>query len=605
MSAAAPGTGSTSFEEMSHEQMLAWLDQANSGTVRLAADRLTAAAQEIRRIGEELKVRPQYVEWKGEGSDAFRTWAGDLANSTLRLGDFSDDAAKWLGQTSDAIAHVQASIPRDTKKSAQANPNAATRAHNAPDTTAVTPNSATELAAIAAAKEKVRHEAALQMLKLGQSYRLSATQLDGLERPVFPPPPKAVQPPDARGRGSQSGIARPSAGDSRTPGAPAGHLGVGEIREPKLTSHHGEVAASAHVPTAMTIDPSVRVGVDSVGTLPRMSSAGAGTSDGPSGMGQPHSTATTPPGGSSGNPVGSTAPGRVVSGSARSEGVLGRRTALARPTVTGRSPATPGQGAPVPNSGRVGGSSVGGVVGGRPTGTPTGRPAGAIPRGTVVGAENPTGRGPVGSTAGGGRAVSPNRGVVGGAPQQPGRVPSSRSGAGGTGGTGASGAAVRDGVSGRTPSAGRPGAIRGSATALASASAALIWSEHPTWTNNQVLRVLLNTIGAPTDGAKRNDSIGYGIVRPRIALQNPGDPGPASEYPLPDLAAAQTSPSPGSNASASSAADAPAKGDDLPAAVPSSGDTGGSALWTGLGVGAAVLAGGGAVAFLVRRRRHA
>ncbi|MGW3633737.1 S8 family serine peptidase [Streptomyces sp. NPDC005122] len=30
------------------------------------------------------------------------------------------------------------------------------------------------------------------------------------------------------------------------------------------------------------------------------------------------------------------------------------------------------------------------------------------------------------------------------------------------------------------------------ATALTSASAALIWSQHPTWTNNQVLRVMLN-----------------------------------------------------------------------------------------------------------------
>ncbi|MCX5387876.1 type VII secretion-associated serine protease mycosin [Streptomyces sp. NBC_00083] len=72
------------------------------------------------------------------------------------------------------------------------------------------------------------------------------------------------------------------------------------------------------------------------------------------------------------------------------------------------------------------------------------------------------------------------------------------------------------------------------ATALASASAALIWAKHPEWTNNQVLRVMLNTIGGPTDGAKRNDSIGYGIVRPRIALTNPGDPGPANVYPLPD-----------------------------------------------------------------------
>lgn len=76
------------------------------------------------------------------------------------------------------------------------------------------------------------------------------------------------------------------------------------------------------------------------------------------------------------------------------------------------------------------------------------------------------------------------------------------------------------------------------ATALASASAALVWSLHPDWTNNQVLRVLLNTAGKPVDGAERNDGIGYGVVRPRIAVPTPGDPGPADVYPLPDLAGA-------------------------------------------------------------------
>jgi subtilisin family serine protease len=40
------------------------------------------------------------------------------------------------------------------------------------------------------------------------------------------------------------------------------------------------------------------------------------------------------------------------------------------------------------------------------------------------------------------------------------------------------------------------------AAALASASAALIWSKYLTWSNNQVLRVMLNTIGAPTDGGR-------------------------------------------------------------------------------------------------------
>ena len=52
------------------------------------------------------------------------------------------------------------------------------------------------------------------------------------------------------------------------------------------------------------------------------------------------------------------------------------------------------------------------------------------------------------------------------------------------------------------------------ASALASASAALIWSKHPDWTNNQVLRVMLNTASKPKSGKDRTDYLGYGTVRP-------------------------------------------------------------------------------------------
>ncbi|WP_239146907.1 type VII secretion-associated serine protease mycosin [Streptomyces sp. SID10815] len=155
---------------------------------------------------------------------------------------------------------------------------------------------------------------------------------------------------------------------------------------------------------------------------------------------------------------------------------------------------------------------------------------------------------------------------------------------------------------------GRTGLCKGhgtsDSTALASASAALIWSKHPTWTNNQVLRVMLNTIGAPTDGAKRNDSIGYGIVRPRIALKDPGDPGPADVYPLPDLtAAASPSPSPKSSDPKGGSGSVPDK--NTPAAAATS-DGGSGELWIALGAGAVVVLGGAAVAFvLVRRQRSA
>ncbi|MEV7544040.1 type VII secretion-associated serine protease mycosin [Streptomyces sp. NPDC089915] len=137
------------------------------------------------------------------------------------------------------------------------------------------------------------------------------------------------------------------------------------------------------------------------------------------------------------------------------------------------------------------------------------------------------------------------------------------------------------------------------ATALASASAALLWSAHPTWTNNQILRVLLNTAGKPVDGAQRNDYIGYGVVRPRIALPTPGDPGPPDVYPLPDLAAAAAAPVP------------PPGGKTTPPHAPQAaapvdkGDGSADPPWTALGLGlAASLLIGGAVTAVRRARRR-
>ncbi|WP_330296620.1 type VII secretion-associated serine protease mycosin [Streptomyces sp. NBC_00503] len=144
------------------------------------------------------------------------------------------------------------------------------------------------------------------------------------------------------------------------------------------------------------------------------------------------------------------------------------------------------------------------------------------------------------------------------------------------------------------------------ATAIASASAALIWSAHPEWTNNQVLRVMMNTAGKPTDGAARSDFVGYGIVRPRIAVATPGDPGPADVYPLPDLAAAgggtgsSTSPAPSADGKTpqSGGASTPAP----QAADASKNDDGGSLPWLALGLGACVLIGGAVTAVVIRRR---
>jgi subtilisin family serine protease len=69
-------------------------------------------------------------------------------------------------------------------------------------------------------------------------------------------------------------------------------------------------------------------------------------------------------------------------------------------------------------------------------------------------------------------------------------------------------------------------------TALVSASAALVWAVHPSWTANQVIRVLINTANSGGKPGVQDPYYGYGVVRPRLALTDPGDPGPADVSPL-------------------------------------------------------------------------
>ncbi|MDQ1010494.1 type VII secretion-associated serine protease mycosin [Streptomyces sp. V4I23] len=141
------------------------------------------------------------------------------------------------------------------------------------------------------------------------------------------------------------------------------------------------------------------------------------------------------------------------------------------------------------------------------------------------------------------------------------------------------------------------------ATAIASATAALIWSKHPEWTNNQVLRVMLNTASAPTSGNKRNDYIGYGALRPLRALTSPGDPGPADEYPLPDLASS-ASPSPSAEPSEPTGGQEIGADEQPAPAASASQESSNTGLWIALGAGAAVLVGAAVAAVVLRARRN-
>ncbi|MGW7089473.1 S8 family serine peptidase [Streptomyces sp. NPDC054871] len=149
------------------------------------------------------------------------------------------------------------------------------------------------------------------------------------------------------------------------------------------------------------------------------------------------------------------------------------------------------------------------------------------------------------------------------------------------------------------------------ATAIASASAALIWSKHPNWTANQVLRVLIDTAGR--DWPKNDPSmyLGYGLVRPAPnLLEGKGDPGPADVDPLTNQktpgvgSGKEASPSPSEKAS-SKPSEGSTGGEAAAAASRSQSAEGDSQLWLILGPAAAVVMIGGIAFMTMRARRRA
>ncbi|MEU0036525.1 S8 family serine peptidase [Streptomyces sp. NPDC006333] len=151
-----------------------------------------------------------------------------------------------------------------------------------------------------------------------------------------------------------------------------------------------------------------------------------------------------------------------------------------------------------------------------------------------------------------------------------------------------------------------PGEGTSMATAITSASAALIWSAHPDWTANQVLGSLIDTAGRDWPKNEPSNYLGYGLIRPRKVLEDTGiDPGPAKTDPLSyENGTGVTDASPSATASTASQPPKTTTGDRTSAAGSSAESSGGNTLWVVLGGVAAVLVvGGGAYAVLRSRRR--
>ncbi|MEU1227061.1 hypothetical protein [Streptomyces sp. NPDC005828] len=440
---------------MTHQQMLDWLNEASEPSVRIAGDRLQAAADELHRIATQLKNRTGRVDWKGDAEKAFTEWAESVVSSTHSLGDFSAHASEWMHRASQAIAGAQSAIPPySSHEAAKANLEAARKYHNDPDSATVARNAqrsmaaSEELAAIQAKEEANKQAAAQEMEKLSSTYQWSSFQMKNFDVPTFPPPPGEFVPASAGEfhEGSRSSAytsqgERSSANTETSTGTQ-----TTRTQPDTRTTPDGNVILPSQDTTGPThvIRPEVRpdapvdLGIDSTDTLPHTPTVPTTQNPGgpppitkPDGGTPPFVTTGVPPLTVKGGP-GPFGPTSPLTG-----GTGNPRNPLTGGTGNPRNPLTGGLRTTTPNMPREG------ISGGRAVPHTTGRPQTGIPRSTVIGNEpagqNRTGMGramggghgmggPMGGAAGqngisgGRRLAGESGGVVGGKAQRTGGV---------------------------------------------------------------------------------------------------------------------------------------------------------------------------------------
>lgn len=137
--------------------------------------------------------------------------------------------------------------------------------------------------------------------------------------------------------------------------------------------------------------------------------------------------------------------------------------------------------------------------------------------------------------------------------------------------------------------------------------AALVWSVHPDWTANQVIRRLIDTAVQVPLAAHLNDDVGFGSVHPLAALTSTADPGPADVNPLVGVRGAPRYLTPATPTSSPSAPApvAPAPSTDPPPVLEAAPAATGSDTWLWLLAGGTAAGGLAAVsvALWLRRRR--
>ncbi|WP_280726816.1 hypothetical protein [Kitasatospora sp. MAA4] len=331
---------------MSHEQLLAMVQNAQPTVMTGRGAALTEASGTLKSLSDELHTHVGNLDWTGDAGDAFKGWANQVSASTLLLSEYAATAGSNISAAGNTLAGVKGSggipplpttdIQTVNKRNSQPN-------NFMPDSTQLSnPHWVTSLQASAAQTriDNAHQEAIHQMTILGQSYDQSTTLINAATPPLFPPTPVSVMGPPPQsvasdenvsfgGTGSGGSSSRTGSGGSSskvTPGAP-GKTGVPPGTPPPnrvnpVTPEPVPVRPVGPHPSPGPVEPNPVVPTPVTPTAPGSAPPSTGIDSGPSAPTLPPQTGSTggvpttgaPGGGGIGGPGGYAGGGYVGAG---------------------------------------------------------------------------------------------------------------------------------------------------------------------------------------------------------------------------------------------------------------------------------------------------
>ncbi|NWF28835.1 hypothetical protein HW130_21660 [Streptomyces sp. PKU-EA00015] len=488
--------GETAFDGEALNHLIDLVQSANPADLEHAGEALEKATVAINSAAKDLNEFVKNTEWEGEGATAFQAYGSSVVGYAWGVAKVANAVGAQMKVASTGLASVRNAMPpRDNRALAdQKRPEQFKAEEKRQDN----PEYQKALQV-----EKDRQEAINQMNRLGSYYVVSQSTLASQKMPEPPTAYKAAVPKPSgwKDPGADSGSTEPRGKLSQSV---TERTGAGERGDSETVSRTGTLGTAQPVPdsTSMEIDtvktlpptatpPSPTTGTPPTTqapvppmtenfapplsrTSPRFGPAGEPRRTGPSGTRQPlerFGKAGDPTTGRTAGPAGKNAvpPGRAPAQA------TGRANPTGRPPVVGTPPSTmrqgiggtkgqppvvgrpTGTGQPISgrNTGPAGtrGGRGDGIVGGKPQRATGGTTGSRLPRGTVVGGENPAaGRSSAArpsqtGVVGAGTGDKTNRPVGRGTPSANGVVGTPRTGA--RPGTGANGAGGRVSGAGR------------------------------------------------------------------------------------------------------------------------------------------------------------